>query len=284
MLLSNSIILHTLDTLYEGTILKRPSASIKSPYVADVDLEGVSILGHTPSLGCCGLADIGSSVYMIKLPVDKNGVSKTKCQYRIVLSKILEKGHQVIIGIAPKLAETIAYNAIKHHCISGLRAKTITREKTIMNSRFDFMGKTEDDDYYILEVKNVPLADYVDCPSKERKKMNFDDREWNDKIAYFPDGYRKQKDATVSERAVKHVTELMKIKQEQPSIRTILLFVIQRSDVTSFQPSRLDKIYLQAIREAYEAGVEIKTLVVEWRENHCYYVKNDLPINMYDVV
>lgn len=280
--MKQSIILHTLDTLYEGVIIKRPSASIKSPYVADVDLEGVSILGHTAALGCCGLADVGATVFMTKNPVNDKGECKTKCQYRIVLSKIIEKGVSVTIGIAPKLAENIAYNAIKNHCIQGLCAKTITREKTIMNSRFDFMGKTIDDRYYILEVKNVPLADYVDCASKERKKMNFDDREWNDKIAYFPDGYRKQKDATVSERAVKHITELMKIKQQQPDIQTILLFVIQRNDVSSFQPSRLDKIYLQAIREAFEAGVEIKTLVVEWRDQSCYFIKNDLPINMYD--
>lgn len=273
-----SIILHTLPQLIKGTILKRPSKEIKSPYVADVLLEdNTEIIGHTASLGCCGLAEKDSDVLMIC-----SDNPKTKCSHKIMISQFEEKGHKICVGINPKLAEKITYNALKNHCVLGLKAKTIAREKTIMNSRFDFVGKDENDDFYILEVKNVPLADYVDMESKHRKKMSFDDKEWNDKIAYFPDGYRKKKDATVSERAVKHVTELMEIKKKEPKVRTILLFVIQREDVSSFQPSRLDKIYLDAIRDAYENGVEIKTLQVVWRENECYFINNNLPINMYD--
>jgi DNA-binding sugar fermentation-stimulating protein len=274
----NEIVLHTLPTLYKGVIIKRPSKEIKSPYVADVVLEDeTTILAHTAALGCCGLAEKESHILMIK---SEN--PKTKCSYKIMLSQFEEKGHTIRVGIYPKLAEEITLQALRNHCIYGLRAKTIAREKTILNSRFDFVGKDENDDYYVLEVKNVPLADYVDMEVKERKKLSFDDREWNDKIAYFPDGYRKKKDATVSERAVKHITELMHITQKEKQVRTILLFVIQREDVSSFQPSRLDKIYLRAVQEAYENGVEIKTLQVVWRENRCYFLNNNLPIQMYD--
>ena len=48
---------------------------------------------------------------------------------------------------------------------------------------------------------------------------------------------------TVSPRALKHVQELEKIKQQEPNMRCILCFVIQRTDVKQFQPSLIDPIY-----------------------------------------
>lgn len=269
-----SIVLLELPELIKGTVTKRPSKEIKSPYVADIKLDNHDneILGHSASLGCCGLCEIGSNVLLI----ESNG--KTKCSHKVMLSVIKEKGHTITIGIYPKLAEKITYNALLYNCIDGLKAKSIATERKILNSRFDFFGKDENGDYYVLEVKNVPLADYIDIETKYRKKMNFDDRKWNDKLAYFPDGYRKSKKAPVSERAVKHIRELQEIKMKNKSIRTILLFVIQREDVSSFCVSKLDKIYLDSVREARDCGVEIKTLQVVWRENKCYFIRNDLPI------
>ena len=38
----------------------------------------------------------------------------------------------------------------------------------------------------------MSVADYVDCLDKEKKHMDFSDREYNSKISYFPDGYRKK--------------------------------------------------------------------------------------------
>lgn len=40
-----------VNNLQKTVIIKRPSKVIKSPYVADKQ----EFLGHTPSLGCCGL-------------------------------------------------------------------------------------------------------------------------------------------------------------------------------------------------------------------------------------
>lgn len=268
------------EPLCEATIIKRPSQYIKSPYVADIELceDDKSYLGHCPSLGCCGLAEKESSVLVSQLG------EKTKCDYRVQLAIFREKGQEVIIGIAPKLAEEIAQTAIRNHLVQGLKATTIQREKTILNSRFDFIGKEEDGKFYILEVKTVPLATYADVEGKIYKKMDFSDKEPHEKMAYFPDGYRKKKGAPVSERAIKHVNELAQVKREQgENVRCILLFIIQRSDISSFQPSRLDTHYLGAIRHAHEDGVEIKTIVVDWkREGYCNFVRNDLPINLYD--
>lgn len=277
-----------LNELVRATIVKRPSKHIKSPYVADIIIEHEiekeseektkkEYLGHTPSLGCCGLAEKDSIVWVNKLG------EKTKCDYRIQLSEINTKGHTIYISIAPKNAEEIVHNALRQNLIQNLEVKSVNREKTIKNSRFDFMGKTKDDNYYICEVKSVPLADYVDMAAKEKQKMNFDNLEYNQKISYFPDGYRKKKGAVVSERALKHIKELMCIKQEEPSIRCILLFVVQRTDVKWFQPSRLDPIYLEALRKAWQEGVEIKCLQVEWNtEGICTFYSNTLPIMLYD--
>ena len=127
-----------------------------------------------------------------------------------------------------------------------------------------------------MEVKNVPLADYEDISSKDRKKMCYDDREIDSKIAYFPDGYRKKSTDTVSPRALKHIRELTLIKKESIT-RCIMCYVIQRTDVDRFQPSIIDPEYRQAVKEAIEAGVEIITLVVKWtRDGEAYFVKDDL--------
>jgi hypothetical protein len=71
-----SKILMIIDNLIEGKIVKRPSKIIKSPYVADIlpitsfdnnMNETKEILGHTASLGCCGLADTGATILMTKI-------------------------------------------------------------------------------------------------------------------------------------------------------------------------------------------------------------------------
>ena len=278
-------LLHELPELVAGVIISRPSKTIKSPYVADVlllDGSNKLVLGHTASLGCCGLAERNSVVYMTKAS------DKSKCDYTIHQGHIIEKRKddnpkKIKIGIAPKLAETIAGNALKQDLIKDLKVKTLQREKTFLNSRFDFIGKTEDNKDFILEVKNVPLADFEDIDSKEREKRkretnNYENKRWNEKIAYFPDGYRKKKTDTVSPRALKHVNELKELKKETPELRTILLFVIQRIDISSFQPSNMDPIYKDAVLEAINAGVEVKTLVVNWNSNKCYFYKNNLPV------
>ena len=131
-------------------------------------------------------------------------------------------------------------------------------------------------------MKNVPLADYVDCYDKERKKMDFSDRHINSKIAYFPDGYRKKQKDTVSPRALKHITELTNIKlDKKDKIRCIMCYVIQRRDVESFQASNVDPIYKEAFSKSIVSGVEIIPLQIEWTEDGtAHFICDDLTINM----
>ena len=284
-------LLFKINSLSEGSVVKRPSKFIKSPYVADI-LKNNSldtILGHTASLGCCGLADAGATILMAPVPSKKKkDDGKLHCKYRVYLSVLLERGKETIVGIHPKLAEDLTEAALKSNLLSKLQnIKKYRREAAIyvegkVDSRFDFAGIDENDIPFIMEVKNVPLADYEDITTKERKGKFYDDRAVDSKIAYFPDGYRKKSSEPVSPRALKHIRELTLIKRESKS-RCIMCYVIQRTDVDRFQPSIIDPEYRQAVKSAIDAGVEIITLVIRWtKEGESYFVRDDLPITAFD--
>lgn len=276
-----------LNDLIEGEVVKRPSKYIKTPYVADIKICSTSnmILGHTASLGCCGLADVGATILMAPVPkIHKD--EKLHCEYRVYLSVIREKEQEVIVGIYPKLAEDLTESALKNNLLTKLlNVKSYKKETKIcvpglVDSRFDFTGIDAIGVPFIMEVKNVPLADYEDVSSKERKKMCFDDRDVNSKVAYFPDGYRKKSTDPVSPRALKHINELALIKRMSKT-RCIMCYVIQRTDADRFQPSVIDPEYREAFKEAVKSGVEIITMVVQWtRDGEAYFIKDDLFINM----
>jgi len=283
-----------IDSLSEGTVVKRPSKFIKSPYVADIlknDSDNETILGHTASLGCCGLADAGATVLMAPVPLKKKKKKddgKLCCEYRVYLSVLLERGQEVVIGIHPKLAENLAEAALKANLLSKLQnIKKYRREAAIyvedkVDSRFDFAGIDGNDIPFIMEVKNVPLADYEDITAKDRKGKCYDNRQVDSKVAYFPDGYRKKSADPVSPRALKHIRELTLIKRESKT-RCIMCYVIQRTDINRFQPSIIDPEYRHAVKNAIDAGVEIITLVIRWtKEGKAYFVRDDLPITAFD--
>jgi DNA-binding sugar fermentation-stimulating protein len=282
-------LLITIKNLIEGEVIKRPSKYIKTPYVADIIPfhSEKEVLAHSASLGCCGLADVGAKILMSPVvEKSKKTTDKLKCEYKIYLSIFTERNKEFIIGIHPKLAEDLTESALNKNLLQNLQnIKSYRRETVIyvegkVDSRFDFTGIDANNIPFIMEVKNVPLADYEDITAKDRKKKCYDDREQNSKIAYFPDGYRKKQIDTVSPRALKHITELTLIKKESKT-RCIMCYVIQRSDVSSFQPSIIDPEYRQAVKKAIETGVEIITMVVEWtREGNAYFIKDDLPINV----
>ena len=282
-----------LEELIEGLVVKRPSKFIKTPYVADVlinensAVERKEIIAHSASLGCCGLADANARVLMSTTPQSKTPTKNpTKCSHRIYLSICKEGNNEEIVGIYPKLAETLANAALSQNLLSSLKnLNTWRRETTIkvaelgVDSRFDFSGIDADGSPFIMEIKNVPLADYEDVCAKDRKKMNFEGRDFNSKVAYFPDGYRKKSTDPVSPRALKHIRELEAIHVSNPKIRCILCFVIQRADVNRFTTSVVDPEYKAAVKKAHESGVEILTMVVKWsRDGSAQFVRDDLPI------
>jgi len=285
--------LHKLNDLILVKSVSRPSKLCKTPYVADIELHDGSIVqAHCASMGCCGLSEKESYVYASPI---KSNTSQTKskvCSYKIYLANFCEEKiingqlyiNKQFIGVDPKLAETLVENALTKNYLKTLtNIKTYRREVKLLNSRFDFAGIDEQGKYFVLEVKNVPLADYADVSSTDRKKMikhgDFTNIPINEKISYFPDGYRKKKGAVVSERALKHINELAEITYSK-IIRPIICFVVQRTDITSFQASVLDPIYKEAFNEAIKKGVEIIVLVVSWNaDGEATFISCDLPIN-----
>ena len=283
-------LLYKLNNLIEGIVVKRPSKYIKTPYVADIKCSNsdAEVLAHSSSLGCCGLADVNAKVLMTISP---NSKSKTicknkanmRCSHTIYLSIVQDQ----IIGIHTKFAESLVENALKMGVltrlqnISSYRREAVIRVKDQVDSRFDFLGIDCNGCPFIMEVKNVPLADYEDVSAKERLTMDFTGRPFDSKVAYFPDGYRKKVTDTVSPRALKHIKELTFIRKES-NIRCIMCYVIQRTDVNRFQPSVIDPEYRSAFKDAVDAGVEIITLVVRWtKEGDAYFVRDDLPITLF---
>jgi DNA-binding sugar fermentation-stimulating protein len=280
-----------IDNLMEGQVIKRPSKYIKTPYVADIKCVDTleQVLGHTASLGCCGLVDVNASILMAVSPVPKiktipKNKANMKCTHTVYLSILRNNDNEQIIGIHPKLAEKLTETALTNNLLSRLQnIKRYRRETAIyikdqIDSRFDFTGVDQNGIPFIMEVKNVPLADYEDVSSIERKNMDFTGRPFDTKVAYFPDGYRKKSADPVSPRALKHIRELTLIKKET-NIRCIMCYVIQRTDVNRFQPSIIDPEYREAFKQALLAGVEIITMVIRWtKEGEAYFVRDDLPI------
>ena len=283
--------LYKIDNLIEGQVVKRPSKYIKTPYVADVKLQESEelMLAHTASLGCCGLADVNATVLLTVCPTPKSATKPKnenglKCSHTIYLSVLKEGPHEQIIGIHPKLAETLTENALTNNCFTRLQNVTKYRREVAIcipgkvDSRFDFVGVDQTGRTFIMEVKNVPLADYEDVTAKERAKMDFTDRAFDSKVAYFPDGYRKKSNDPVSPRALKHIRELATIARETDT-RCIMCYVIQRTDANRFQPSVIDPEYRHAFKEAMQSGVEVITMVIEWnRQGEARFVRDDLPI------
>uniref|UniRef100_A0A6C0DHH6 Sugar fermentation stimulation protein C-terminal domain-containing protein n=1 Tax=viral metagenome TaxID=1070528 RepID=A0A6C0DHH6_9ZZZZ len=295
-------LLFKLENLVSGEIIKRPSKIIKSPYVADAQISEKEnephILLHTASLGCCGLSDTGAKIQMAKINNDtttkkskdakdakhaKETKHKPKCEYRAYLSIYND---DTIIGIYPKLAEDIVEQSIVKNYLSRLQLKNTSsykRETKIyvenkVDSRFDFSGIDANGIPFIMEVKNVPLADFEDITSIQRKKKNYAGWDPKSKIAYFPDGYRKKTTDPVSPRALKHIHELTTIKKESIT-RCIMCYVIQRTDVNRFTISTIDAQYKAAVKSAIEAGVEIIIIVAKWEKTgEVYFVTDNLPL------
>ena len=90
------------------------------------------------------------------------------------------------------------------------------------------------DTFHFVEVKNVTL--------KKGKK------------ALFPDA--------VTTRGQKHIRELIELKKKGHTVE--LVFVIQRTDVTSFGPAKdIDPTYAELLAQAKGEGVIITPLIFE---------------------
>jgi DNA-binding sugar fermentation-stimulating protein len=221
------------------TVLKRPSATIKSPYVADIQLaDGTTAMCHTPGLGCCGLVEAGRVIYV------EPAKSKTaKTAWTAVLSECSDETGIYTVGIHPLIAQKAASKVLDRLGYADIKWR---QEVTVgEHTRLDYVGTLPSGKKVYVEVKNAMVTNMITTPRADRR-------------ALFPDGFRKKKDEPVSERAVKHAHTLGELAQQPDTEAAILLFTVPRDDCgAGLEINPLDPIYCRAIWSAVRAGVKV---------------------------
>jgi len=268
-----------LINLVDAKILCRPSKKNKSPYLADIDLgNNKKEMAHTPALGLSGL--ICSNAKVRVKPIDCDGKTKRCSKYTIekvlVEEKEIKTG-KTWVGANPVRANNIFRQTIEKKLFNKLKDITITnQEYTILDSRLDFRGVDKNNNEVFMEVKNVPLTDYhVDSMPDNRKVFYSTIEKKNYKrIGVFPDGQKKPGNELVSPRAYKHLLTLEKLSKRK-NTRSILIYVLQRSDCTAFIPNYIkDPKYSNKLYDIRDnSNVEIYVLSYKWRGDKLYFFK-----------
>jgi len=204
--------------LIQGTFLKRYKR-----FFADIQLDnGVIITAHCPNSGrMTSCIEPGW-----KALVSFHDDPKRKLKYT------LQCCHNGLswICVNTHLANKIVKEALEKQRIPELsHYPTITSEvKTSDASRLDFMLQNTTDTCFV-EVKSVTLKH-------------------TDSTAMFPDA--------VTTRGQKHLKELIRLKHQ--GHKAVLLFLIQREDVTTFLPAtHVDPDYAALLNKAQNEGVDI---------------------------
>jgi sugar fermentation stimulation protein A len=132
------------------------------------------------------------------------------------------------VGVNTSNPNIFAYEALINGSIPSLgKWDKVVREVKFGDSRLDLYAERRQEQCYI-EIKNVTLK--------------------NGKYARFPDA--------LTTRGQKHLKELIKIRKL--GFRSVILFIIQRTDVEFFAPAwSIDPEYGKLLVEAFETGVEI---------------------------
>lgn len=187
-------------------------------FIAYVELNGRSEKVHVKNTGRCKeLLRPGATVYL-----EKSGSPGRSTAYDLIA---VEKGERLI-----NMDSQAPNRAAEEWLRSGalFSETTLVKPETVYgNSRFDFYVETAEEKIFI-EVKGVTLEE--------------------EGVVRFPDA--------PSDRAVKHVEELISAKQS--GYRVFVLFVIQMEGVKYFTPNReMHPAFAEALCRAAAAGVEI---------------------------
>lgn len=187
-------------------------------FIAHVEIDGKEQVVHVKNTGRCKeLLVPGAVVYL-----EKSNNSSRSTAYDLVA---VEKGDRIInmdSQVPNKVVAEWLEKGTFFHDLVSLRPET-----TYGNSRFDFYAETKTEKVFI-EVKGVTLEE--------------------NGVVRFPDA--------PSERALKHVEELIKAKEE--GYRAIIFFVIQMKGVKWFTPNvGTQPEFGEGLAKAKKAGVEI---------------------------
>ncbi len=210
--------------LIRGTLVRRYKR-----FLADVILEdGRTVTAHCPNSGsmkaCC---EIGRPVYL-----SQHDSPKRKLKYTWELIDMPTS----LVGVNTIVPNRLVYHAIQTGQLEPFRGySNIKAEKTLESgSRLDIYLWNNEADHCYIEIKNCTMV--------------------SDGVASFPDA--------VTTRGQKHLRELQQLLDE--NTRCAMLFLIQRSDATRFEPAdSIDPEYGRELRKAEKCGVEIFVYDVE---------------------
>ena len=204
--------------LIPGKLIKRYKR-----FLADIKLEsGETITAHCPNSG--SMKTCQNPDWKVMLSYHDNPKRKYKYTWEMV------HNGTCWIGINTGIPNQIVEESIHNKKIPALNGYSeIKREVRYgKNSRIDIYLKNDNQICY-TEVKNVTLVE-------------------DDRFYCFPD--------SVTERGRKHLYELIEMVKQ--GHRAVMLYVIQRSDGTTFKPAaHIDPAYAESLKEAYAKGVEI---------------------------
>lgn len=187
-------------------------------FIAYVEIDGKQETVHVKNTGRCGeLLTDRAVVYL-----EKNDNPNRSTAYDLVA---VEKNDRIINMDSQAPNRAVGEWLEKSGLFTDLLL--VRPETKFGNSRFDFYAETADKKIFI-EVKGVTLE--------------------QDNVVLFPDA--------PSERALKHVTELMAAKEK--GYEVYVLFVVQMESVKYFTPNRVTQpAFAEALIQAKEAGVHI---------------------------
>ncbi len=196
-------------------------------FLADILLDdGNVVTAHCTNSGSMkSCLEEGAEVFLSKA---KDPDRKTQYTWEMILINGLW------VGINTLIPNLIAYQWIKAGLIPGLEGyDLIKREVKFEDSRFDlFLSNSKEQCF--AEVKNVTLRE--------------------GEVAMFPDA--------VTTRGLKHLKGLIRAKEK--GFRAVMLYVVQRMDVSSFSPaSHIDPEYANGFAKAMKSGVEVIPLRVK---------------------
>jgi len=258
------------ELISNASLIKRPSKQIRSPYIADITINDSEELAHCPALGISGLLN-DTSIFLCS----KNDSVTRKSKYTIELTYLPSTATtNTLTNSNPNLGNKVFSSIIKNNIIKDYEnAKIIKAEKTYKDCRFDFYIKKANDIEEYIEVKSVLLCNFnkSDHP-KFVKNPEIHRQDTFKKGAIFPDGFRKNKNVPISERAIKHLKTLRDCKIN--NYEASLYFIVQRDDCDYFKPSDVDQFYSKELQLAIDEGVNVKAISVKWTETgECYFNK-----------
>ena len=227
------------------------SVTIRSPYVADVQLDDGSVaMAHAPGMELGGVCVAGARVLLSRNAA--GGSTKTGFAIQLVAA---EGGCWV--GAHPSLGNKLAAAALRRGLLAAVLGPhvSVRAEATHGRMRVDFELADAAGTQTLVEVKNVVCSDYAKGSKAPRPKgydLVYAAHQGEDyqRAAIFPVGKVGQKleDGTrcVSERAIKHVTELAALSAESKGAVKASLYACDAAHATGLLTTRVVSALAQA--------------------------------------